>query len=247
MLAAIRAELRKLLTVRSTYFIVIFSFIIVALFAGYADGFHNPQVALLRPDLLMSESFNAIVFAGIILSFAGLLLMGHEYRYNTIMYTLTISNRRLKVLGAKFIAITLFALIVGLAISFFSPLATIIGAHLHGHHIGPQHFDVWNVLWRCAFVGWGYAMYAFILIAILRNQVGSIVSFLLIPLLGENIISHIFTHTTNYLPFTMLQAVAEPTDLGNHTTTAHAVTVCVVYVVVGLIASTALFLRRDAN
>jgi ABC-type transport system involved in multi-copper enzyme maturation permease subunit len=247
MVPAMKSEFRKLFTVRSTYFLIIFSLLIVALFAGYGDGFRASSGALQRPNALMQESYNAIEFAGLLLSFVGLLLVGHEYRYNTIMYTLTNANRRLKVLGAKFVAVTIFALVFGLVVAFFSPLCTILGAHLHHHLISPQHFDYWTVIWRCGLVGWGYAMYAFTLAVIMRNQVGSIVTFLLIPLLGENIISHIFTQTANYLPFAMLQAVVDPTGLGNHTTEHHAVEVSLVYVAIGLIVSSVLFLKRDAN
>jgi ABC-type transport system involved in multi-copper enzyme maturation permease subunit len=247
MLASLKSEFRKLFTVRSTYFIGIASLLIVALFAGFGDGFRGSAASLHRPDLLMSESFNAIVFAGLILAFAGLLLVGHEYRYTTIMYTLTNNNRRLKVLLSKFLTVSSFALLSGLLLAFFSPLCTIIGAHLHGNHLGAQHFDYWSVIWRCAFVSWGYAMYAFILIFIMRNQVGSIVTFLLIPLIGESIIGHIFTKSTQYLPFGMLQAVAAPHTLGNHTTSAHAVTVSLTYVAAGLLVGAVLFLKRDAN
>jgi ABC-type transport system involved in multi-copper enzyme maturation permease subunit len=246
-LGTIKSELRKLFTVRSTYFLIIFSLLVVALFAGYGDGFRAANGALQQPKALMGESFNAIEFAGLLLSFVGLLLVGHEYRYNTIMYTLTNTNRRLKVLGAKFVAASLFAVVFSLVVSFFSPLCTILGAHLHHHPIAPQHFDYWTVIWRCALVGWGYATYAFSLAVLMRNQVGSIVTFLLIPLLGENIIAHIFTQTANYLPFAMLQAAVDPTGLGNHTTEHHAVEVSLVYVAIGLIVSSILFLKRDAN
>lgn len=247
MLASIKSEVRKLLSVRSTYVIVLISLVLVGLFAGFGDGFRAEPHSLQNPGLLMNESANAIVFVGLILAFAGLLLVGHEYRYNTIMYSLTITNRRLKMLVAKLIVISVFAIVTGLLVAFFSPLSTIVGAHLHGYQIGPQHFDFWSVIWRCAFVGWGYAMYAFILIAIMRTQVGSIVTFLLVPLIGENIIGHIFKNSSNYLPFTMLQSVAAPGSLGNHTTTAHAAVVALVYIAVGLVVSAVLFLRRDAN
>jgi len=247
MIAGLKSEFRKLLTVRSTYAIFAISLALVALFAGYGDGFRATSEGLHRPDLLMSESFNAIVFAGLLLAFVGLLLVGHEYRYNTIMYALTDSNRRFKVLLAKFLAVSTFAIVTGLLVAFFSPLCTLIGAHLHGSHLAPQHFDYWSVIWRCAFVGWGYAIYAFILIFIMRNQVGSIVTFLMVPLIGESLIGHIFTKSAQYLPFGMLQAVAAPQDLGNHTTGAHAVMVALAYMAVGLLVGAVLFLKRDAN
>lgn len=247
MLASLKSEFRKLFTVRSTYAIFLISLLLVALFAGFGDGFRGSAASLHRPDLLMSESSSAIMFVGLILAFAGLLLVGHEYRYTTVMYTLTANNRRLKVLLSKFLTVSTFAIVTAVIVSACSPVFTIIGAHLHGNHLGAQQFDYWATLWRCTFVGWGYAMYAFVLVFIMRNQVGSIVTFLLIPLIGESIISHIFTKSADYMPFTMLQAVAVPQRMGNATTTAHAATVSLVYVVVGLLIAALLFLKRDAN
>ncbi|HSX16312.1 MAG TPA: ABC transporter permease [Candidatus Saccharimonadales bacterium] len=247
MIPILKAEFRKLLTVRSTYFIVLASLVIVAFFAGFTEGIRGDAANLHRPDLLVSESTNAIVFVGLILAFAGMLLVGHEYRYNTIMYTLTATNRRYKVLLAKFVAISVFAVAASVLVTFFSPLCTIIGAHLAGKVIGPQTYPIWHTLWHCVFCGWGYAMYAFVLIAILRNQVGSIVTFLLFPLIGENILSLLLKNNTKYLPFNAVQAVANPTGLGNHTSTTQAALTVLAYVAAGLAISLFLFQKRDAN
>jgi ABC-2 type transport system permease protein len=247
MLATLKSEFRKLLTIRSTYVNVIICLLIVALFAGFGSGFRGTPADMQHADYLASQSTSAVVFVGMILAFVGLLLAGHEYRYNTIMYTLTASNRRTKVLVAKLVAITAFALLASLLMAVFSPICTVVGAHLAGKHIGAQTFDVWSLLWRCLFCGWGYAMYAFILLLIIRNQIGAIVTYLLLPLLGENILMQLFKHSGQYLPFTALQSVVQPDALGNHTTSAHAAVVVLLYVLVGLVVSTILFVKRDAN
>jgi len=247
MIPAIRSEFRKLLTVRSTYINVAICLAIVALFAGFGSGFRMEKASAHDAGYLMSQSMSAIVFVGMILAFVGLLLAGHEYRYNTIMYTLTSTNRRHKVLASKFVAITVFAIVASLLVAFFSPLCTIVGAHLAGKTLGPQHFDTWSVIWRSVVTGWGYAMYAFILLLIIRNQIGAIVTYLLVPLIGENILMQLFKNIGKNLPFTALQAVSQPTALGNHTTTAHSVMVVLIYVAIGLLVSTVLFVRRDAN
>jgi len=247
MMAALKSEFRKLLTVRSTYFIFVICLAIVALFAGLIEGYQSKPDALHNPGMLASESTGAIVFVGLILAFAGLLLVGHEYRYNTIMYSLTAANRRTKVLLAKLIAVSVFALVCSLVITFFSPLCTIAGAALHGHHLSAQTYDVWSILWRCLFCGWGYTVYAFLLVVILRNQIGAIVTFLIVPLVGENILGLLLKNNTKYLPFTALQSVAAPNSLGNHASSGHQALVVLIYVVIGLIVGTVLFVRRDAN
>jgi ABC-2 type transport system permease protein len=247
MINTIKAEARKLLSVRSTYFIIAASLFITAFFAGFAEGFKGDPKALQSLNLLSGESASAIVFVGFILAFVGLLLAGHEYRYNTIFYTLTSTNRRYKILLAKFIVITVFTALVALVVTFFSPLCTIVGAHLAGKHIGPQVFDVWPLVWHCLMTAWAYAMYAFILILILRNQVGAIVTFLLLPLMGENILMLLLKHNSKYLPFTAAQSIVSPSTMGNHTNTTQAALTVLVYVTLGFVASTVLFVRRDAN
>jgi len=250
MLASLRSEFRKLLTVRSTYVIFVICLAIVGLFAGYGDGFKGAAATLNNPGLLMEDSANAIVFVGLILAFAGLLLLGHEYRYNTIMYTLTSSPSRARSLLAKVLVVSVFAGVASLIMAFWSPLCVILGAHLHGHHLAAQHFDYWSVIWRCMFVGWGYAMYAFILIAILRNQIGAIVTFLLVPLIGETILGQIFKNTSKYYPFTSLQTVvmqhAEKGSVAVLSPNKSAL-VALAYIAVGLLISFILFVRRDAN
>lgn len=250
MIPALKAEFRKLLTVRSTYFIVIVSFAIVALVAGYGNGWRAATQQLNNPGLLANEAANSMLFVGIILALAGLLLLANEYRYNTILYTLTSTNNRAKSLLAKLLTITVFAIVVCVCITFFTPICTIVGAHLAGKNLVPQTFPIWQVVRQCLFVGWGYAMYAFILTAIIRSQVGSIVTFLLVPLIGEHIIIAIFKSSGNYLPFNNLQAVVNSVlEKGNQSSisVAHGATVACIYIAVGLVASFILFSRRDAN
>jgi len=247
MIAELKAEFRKLLSVRSTYFIVAASLVIVMFFAGFVEGIRGNTAALQAPGLLESESTNAIVFVGLILAFAGLLLMGHEYRYNTIMYSLSSVNRRYKIVAAKFIAVSTFAIVTSLLVTFFSPLCTILGAHIQGATIGHQDYHVWSMVWRCVFCGWGYAAYAFILVAVLRNQIGAIVTYLLVPLIGENILGLLLKDNIKYLPFNALQSVVAPHSLGSHASSAHQAVVVLVYVAVGLALSLVLFVRRDAN
>ncbi len=246
MIPAIKSEFRKLLTVRSTYFIVIISVLIVLLFAGIIRGYQGSAVSLLQPNLLETQSTGAITFVGLILAFAGLLLVGHEYRYTTITYTLTASNRRAKVLLAKVIVVTIFAVITSALVAALSPAFTILGAHLHGLTVAPQTFHYGEILARCIFAGWAYAMLALLLVTIMRNQIGAIITFLLIPLIGENILSLLLKGNAKYLPFHALQAVADPT-IYKGATTGQALATTLVYIGVGLLVAFVLFIRRDAN
>lgn len=247
MLPAIKSEFRKLLTVRTTYLFILAVLAIVVFFAGYISGYRADAYSLQQSNLLSQQSTSAIVFVGFLLAFVGLLQAGHEYRYNTIMYTLTEVNRRYKVLLAKILVISAFAVVMSAIVLLFSPLCTVVGVHLAGKEIATQNFHVWNTVWTCLFCGWGYAMYALILLLILRNQIGAIITFLLLPLMGENILMLLLKDNSKYLPFTALQSVAAPSSLGNHTDSGHQALVVLVYVVIGLLVSLVLFTRRDAN
>src|SRR5579884_3977661 len=111
MINSLKAEFRKLLTVRSTYFIFLISLVIVVLVAGYGNGIRVDANKLHDTGFLATEASSAVVFDGVLLAIAGLLLLAHEYRYNSILYTLTSSNSRVKSLLAKFMTVTVFTLI----------------------------------------------------------------------------------------------------------------------------------------
>jgi len=249
MLNSVKSEFRKLLSVRSTYAMVLIGIVLIMLFAGFGDGYKASSDSLRSALLLAGDSGSGIALIGLIFAFAGLLLLGHEYRYNTIMYTLVNSPSRLRSFLAKVVVISVFSIVMSVFVVFFAPLCTLIGLHLHGYHLVAQQFDWWQLLWRGVFVGWGYGMFAFILVALLRNQIGAIVTFLLVPLIGENILDHIWSATDKYLPFKNLQAIIlNLSQKGSGTfSTSHAVVVTLVYVVAGLLIGAVLFQKRDAN
>src|ERR1700690_121413 len=98
MRAALKAELRKLLTVRSTYFILIVVLLLEVLFAFYISGWRATATDLHSSGALSSAVTDAVTAVSIFSALVALLLFTHEYRYNTIMYTLTASNSRSRVL-----------------------------------------------------------------------------------------------------------------------------------------------------
>ena len=246
MIDAIRSEFRKLFTVRTTYIYILFAMLIVALFAGFGEGFKASPALLKNPGLLASEVTNAVGFVGIFAALAGLLLLAQEYRFNTIMYTLTASNSRTKVLVAKVFVVSIFAIGFTLLIGAFSPLCTLIGIHLQGSELVPQTLYYNDLLWRCLFYGWAYSMIALAIAAIVRHLVGSIVALLVFPAVVENILSLLLKGNDQYLPFRALGSVVGMGMPGSLSPGKAAVTVGIYLVVLWLVAWV-LFLRRDAN
>lgn len=187
---------------------------------------------------------------GLLGALVGVLLVAHEYRYNTIMYTLTSSNSRTKTLLAKLVVVSAFAVLFSLTMGVLSPLLTALGIKLGGHTLVHQSFPIWDVMWRVVFVGWGYAIFGFILAVAIRIQVGAISTMFLWPAMLEPLAGLLLRHNASYLPLNDLSNIAmenDPHVISEMNTVAHPVLLFLGYIVLGLIVVWQLFLRRDAN
>src|SRR5665213_3325357 len=126
---ALRAEVRKMLTVRTTYYLMGFSLFLVLLLAGFITGYRVTHAQLLDPTYLSQQVLQAVDAVGFFAALVGVLLFANEYRHNTIIYTLTLSRSRSQVLAAKIIVASLFAMLTVLLLGIISPLVTLLGAH----------------------------------------------------------------------------------------------------------------------
>jgi len=196
----------------------------------------------------VTGALNVTVFGAIV----AILLMTHEYRYNTIMYTLTSSNSRTKVLIAKFITVSVYALFLAVLIAVLAPSMAYLGIHLHGYKLVPQTLSYGNLAWRSLFYGWGYGMAGLLLAILTRNQVASIVALFVIPGVAEQLLGLLLKHSTVYLPFSSLNQVIragsdriDPTS--SNLSPGKAAGVYCIYLVIGWIVAWILFTKRDAN
>lgn len=246
MIPALKSEFRKLLTVRSTYFLTAIVFAFVFFIGGYITGYKALPTALSSPNYLVEQAYGAITFLSIIIAITCVLIFGHEYRYNTIIYTLTLNKSRSKVLAAKVIVASTYALLMGLAVIGLTMLSTIVGAHLHDYTLGAQTIHWADVLWRALFCVWGFSMLALLIVALLRNQIASIVVLLLMPTTIEGILSLLLKDNSKYLPFTALLNTASTVPFGNARPWYFA-TIALGYIVGGWLIAWLLFTRRDAN
>jgi ABC-2 type transport system permease protein len=246
MITALKSEFRKLLTVRSTYILTGFVILLVTFVAFYPEGWRLQGAQLRDPMTLTNDvtgALNVLVFGAVI----AMLLMTHEYRYTTIMYTLTSSRSRSRVLWAKLVAVSVYALLLTSAIAVLSPLMSYWGVHASGHALAPQTIDYGSIVWRALFYGWAYITAALILAALIRNQIGAIVSLFVIPTV-EQLLSLLFKHASVYLPFIALNAVTQqPSPEQGTISHDRAAVVFGIYLIVGWLVAWILFLRRDAN
>ena len=150
--------------------------------------------------------FGEMQFVGGIASVVAILLMAHEYRYNTINYSFTISNSRTKVLLAKFVTITFYSLLlwsltIGLGIG-----GLYAGAAVAGHIVGPQNIVLQELLGQSLFYVWGMAMSGLLVTIMLRNLVASIAFIFIFPTL-ESLAGLLLKNNVGYLPLTALSSV----------------------------------------
>jgi len=252
MLAAIKAEFRKMLTVRSLYIMLAFSLLMVGLFAFYGDGIKASPASLNDTHKLAGDITNAISALAVIGSLVGVLLMTHEYRYNTIMYTLTASNSRLKTLLAKVFTVTVFIVCYTVLFATLSPLFAALGVQLHGGHLVAQDLLLSTVAWRVLLFGWVAAMLNLALAVIIRNQIGTIVTMLLLPSTVEPLLSLVLKAKAAYLPYTVMHQIIDHNIIPEpspHIAMSYgrAAVWGLGYVIVAWIIAAILFVRRDAN
>ncbi len=248
MIASIKAEFLKLLTVRSTYIFIGLAFLLEMLFAFYINGWRAYYMQPTRnPFFLSSQLTSALNILMLLGAIVAVLLITHEYRYNTIMHTLTSNRSRTSVFISKVFAISCFAVLFALFFGALSPLLAALGAHLHNVPLGHQNIYVWNLAWRAAFYGWAFAMFATIIAFIIRVQVGAIVALFLIPAMVENILGLLLKKNQIYLPFSSLNSLMDVYSQENHISYTKAITTVLIYIVIGWLVAWYLFLKRDAN
>lgn len=250
MIPLFRSELRKLLTVRSTYILSVVSALLVALFAFYVEGYRGASGS--AASTLKPAAFTEIISAsvGIGITFAtiiAILFIAHEYRYNMIMYTLTANVRRTKVLFAKLLTMVGFGVIYGLATAGFGLLCYLIGIELRGANLAPQSIEAMTIIGRLAYYCAAYVLIGVLIAVISRSVIVGIAAFLIVPTTAEPLLSLLLKDNAKYLPFTSLDSTLNVSMLPSTLSPGKAMMVSGAYVAVALVITWILFVRRDAN
>lgn len=248
MMNTLKAEFKKLFTVRSTYFIFAICILLLIIFGFIISGYEINKADRLNPLTLSQDVTGAISTVSLFASIIAALLITHEYRYNTIMYTLTASKSRSRVLAAKIIVLTGFAVVFVTFFGVMSPITAILGAHAHHIKLVPQTFHYWSLIWGSMLYGWGFIMAGLLFGVLIRNTIGAVVTLLLFPTAVENLLGLLLKNNSVYMPFTALGVVIG--QHGNFNTTisaSRAALIFLSYLIVGWIIAWVLFLKRDAN
>lgn len=260
MMPTLRSEFKKLLSVRSTYLIALAAIALLGLFGIYVEGFKNSVDFMLGPDkgtLFIAGAIEHIATVTAIFgSFIALLLVAHEYRYDTIVYTLTASNSRTKVLIAKTLAVLGFTLVYSVLLTAIGIGMIYLGLSLAHHSLPHQNINYLVFFAKSVYFSEGYAMAGFLFAALIRNQIGAIAALLVLPNTFEGLLSLILKNNSVYMPFMALSQTISPPNLvdarkilANPLGTLSpekGAWVFLIYVVIGWIVAWYLFLRRDA-
>ncbi len=250
MIAELKAEVRKLFTIRSTYIIFAVVLALELLLAFLIYGIRAHPADLHNTQTLASDAAQAIHELSLFSALIALLLVTHEFRYNTISYSLTLTNSRSKVLAAKIIVMSIFAVLFTLITGALSPLLSLLGMNLNHLHLVAQSIPYHSMIWRGLFYGWGYTMVGLLFGALIRNQIGAIVTLFIVPGTVEGLLSLLLKQNIQFLPFSALNIVIGTGSGLGVTTTITVVQAALVfggYLVFGWIVAWVLFLRRDAS
>ncbi len=250
MLATIKAEIRKLLTVRSTYILLAIALAFVALTTFYVEGFWGQSgspAGELAPSALRDIVGQSAGIVALFISIIAILQMGHEYRYNTIMHTLTANPRRTQVFFAKALVLGVFGIAVGLFTVAFGVAAYYIGLAIRGASLPPQDIEWLVMLLRVAVYSFVYSAIGFLLATLLRSVIAAIVVVLIIPMMVEPLLSLLLKDNAAYLPFSAFDHILGVSFFQGGMNPSTAIGVSVLYIgVLGAITWFA-FLKRDAN
>ena len=249
MIAAIRAEIRKLFSIRSTYVIFALGFLVsVGLMGFYNYGYKDAAQAATSSDALRIVFLNVVNVVSTLVAFSAILSVGHEYRYNTILYSLTSSKNRLKVFFGKWLVLVLYTIVAVIITALCAWLAFYVGQHMAHTHAMVQSVPIWDLVWRSLAATIAAVSYAYIITILARSLVASFAIFLVVPSMVEGLLTLLLKGNVKYLPFTALNNLL---STGGASSTAVPATtslqVVLLYVVaVGALAAF-LFVDRDAN
>ncbi len=244
MLPSLKSEFRKLLSVRSTYLLITISLLLTVFISFWVFGFKDDNKAAINPTALTNVILATVSVASLFMSFLAVLLVGHEYRYNLIMYTLTGIRRRSDVFVAKLLAVNTVSLVVVSLLAVASIGLFSLGQNAAHINTVTQTVAATEVFWKSLVTILGSVTFAFIVTILLRNLIGAIVLVLVMPTTIEPLIGLLIKENAKYLPYTALNDLTSMSDKVSY---GFSIGVVTVYALIGIIVAYVSFLQRDAS
>lgn len=184
---ALRFEVVRLRTLRSTWWLTAIAFLISGLLGLPALSVKGEATIADYHDVVTAGG-GGVFLVAILLSIIAIFAPGHEYRYGTMRPTLSALPRRSALMSAKLLVVSGYVLLITLLCELlrYAICLIILGHRLSrlGLFPGPMA-RVWigSVLWTTVFALVGLA-----LAALFRNIPAAIVIVIVLPLVAENVI-----------------------------------------------------------
>jgi ABC-2 type transport system permease protein len=246
MINSLKTECRKLLTVRSTYYISGAALLLVSAIAFYLQGYRN-AAEYHGGNNLQDSVLNLVPVAAIFAGIAAILIICHEYRYNTISYTLMATNRRIKVMFAKLIVMAVYGVVIASAAVVLIALLLPLGVSMGGGVATWQDFSVWPVLLQSITYTvvsvWMGLLFGFLF----RSLVFSIVIYFVLPTTIEPLLHNVVKVSSNYLPDSAQNQIMATQHVQGMYSPLASAGVVGLYLLVGWVVASVLFIKRDAN
>lgn len=250
MIGTLKSEFRKLFTIRSTYILLLVAAVIIILLDFFFEGYKGntgSAASQLAPTALKEVISNTSGMVVMFIALITVLFMGHEYRHNTIMYTLTANSRRSQVLLAKTIVASVVGIGTGFILVAFGLACYFVGIDLRNGVLPTQELNVLEQIGKLTvYFGW-YALIGLLITVILRNLIGVIAFLLIFPTTVEPLIGLLLKKNAAYLPFASIDNIIGASMIQHNISTARSVIVIGIYFAALWIVAWLLFLRRDAN
>lgn len=250
MIATIKSEFLKLFTVRSTYILTLLALVFIALLNLYFEGYRGNSgspAANLESTAVREIVANASGMVAVFIAIISILLMAHEYRYNTIMFTLTANTHRTRVLLSKSLAIVTFGVVFGVLAMAFAVGCYFIGLELRDAVLPAQQFDVLFTLGKVTLYFTVYSLIGLLLAGLVKGVVGAIAFFFVAPITVEPLLRLVLKDNAAYLPFTMFDSIMGAGLIQSKLSTTRIVLFSALYIAIAWLITWILFLRRDAN
>lgn len=250
MMPTILSEWRKIISIRSTYVILTISALLTTFLAFFLDGYKGGIINEAHIADIGTAISNIAGLCALLLAIIVALHVAHEYRYNTIMYSLTATNSRLKFLAAKALVATIVVVVAASLLTLLGVVAARIGLAMNGSVSGYANLDLWSVSWRTLFYYAGFSAIAFLLTLVARNIIVPMIALFFVPGAIEALIGMAIKGSARFLPFNLLGNVINPEGTGMTLDKWSAGTAALIfsgYIVVAGIAVTLWFRYRDAN
>jgi hypothetical protein len=245
---AVASERIKLATARSSVVLAVLA-AAVPLALGVLVAVSIPTDVSVSDDTIANRYNFAIAglsTSHVLLAVLGALLIGSEYRNNTIRVTLAAEPRRLRVHGAKIVVMGVVGVLIGIAatLSSFFAASAILGAR--GHGVSVSDPGVLRALCGAVLVAGLYALVGLGVGTIVRATAGAITILVVWPVIVEPILTGFLPSVGKYFPFSAATAAASPNGTKDVLNPYAGGAIFLVFTVVLLIAGGAALSARDA-